>query len=303
MWHRYIGLLLALALLCVGGCAAEDDSGAAAPTTEATTTTPATVDQDAQATELADAWIAAWDANDPEAVAAVFTEDGVHICPGGNRHEGREAIARHAEVTPPLIAPARVSDVTLGRDGMYVFRAKYGWDGADTYASDVQLELDGDRASYIGWTGPEETYRGTYDHLFEAAYTGLLEATSGGFCNEGWVPMEGTVTGTEAELGPFEATARHCSNPETGELAGGTLVMVMADGDELHGTYEGWMLRQEEDGSLTMRMVQTYEGGTGRFADAEGEANEPCTARWVSDTQAEVAGSLIGTLSYDDEGS
>lgn len=281
MWHRYIGVMLTLALLGVVGCAA---------------------DPDARATELADAWIAGWGQNDPEAVAAVFTEDGVHICPGGNRHEGREAIARHAEVTPALVAPARVSDVRLGQDGIYVFRAKYGWEGADTYASDVHLELDGDLASYIGWAGPEETYRGTYDHLFEAEYTGLLETTSGD-CDEGWVPMEGTVTGTEAELGPFEATARHCSNPETGELAGGALVMVMADGDELHGTYEGRMLRQEEDGSLTMRMVQTYEGGTGRFANAEGEANEPCTARWVSDTQAEVAGSLMGTLSYDDDGS
>jgi hypothetical protein len=48
-------------------------------------------------------------------------------------------------------------------------------------------------------------------------------------------------------------------------------------------------------------MVQTYDGGTGRFADAEGVADEPCTARYVSETQAEVSGSLKGTLSYEDE--
>ena len=52
---------------------------------------------------------------------------------------------------------------------------------------------------------------------------------------------------------------------------------------------------------MAMKMVQTYDGGTGRFADAEGVANELCTARYVSETQAEVSGSLMGTLSYEDE--
>lgn len=280
MWHRSISLMIVLALLCLAGCGANPDE---------------------LATELADAWVAAWDAKDPEAVADVFTENGVYVHTNQGRHEGRESIGWNVQGSPAPIHPERLTDVTLGDDGEYVFRVKFGWAG-NTHVEDVHLKLDGDHASYIGWAGWPETYRGMYDHLFEADYTGMMEVTSGDFCEEGWVPMEGTVTGTEAELGPFEATARHCSNPETGRITEGSTVIVMAGGDELYASYEGRMVGEEEDGSLTMQMVQTYEGGTGRFAGAEGVADEPCTARYVSETQAEVAGSLKGTLTYQDEG-
>lgn len=51
-------------------------------------------------------------------------------------------------------------------------------------------------------------------------------------------------------------------------------------------------VRLERD---TIRIPRHPEAG------AEGLADEPCTARYVSDNQAEMAGSLKGTLSYQDE--
>ena len=300
MWYRSISLTIVLALVCLAGCAAEDDA-ATTPTTEPTTTTTEAADPLTVATELADAFTAAWSGEkDPEAVAGLFTDDGVYVHTDQQRYEGPASIERAVQTSPQPIDPERVTDVMLGEDGRYVLRIKFGWSGR-TYVEEVHLELDGDRAAYVGWAGWPERYAGTYGHLFEAEYSGTMEVTSDDFCEEGWVPLEGTVTGTEAELGPFEATARHCSDPETGRIAEGSAVIVMADGDELYASYEGRMVAEGEDGSLTMKMVQTYEGGTGRFAGAEGVADESCTARYVSETQAEVSGSLKGTLSYGDE--
>jgi ketosteroid isomerase-like protein len=307
-------LVLLLAGLCACSGEGNDESGTttevlaagmdtpAAPATSAaptTTSAPLTAAEGlAVATKLADAWIAGWDAKDPEAVAAVFTEDATYVHTDGDVHSGVEAIARNvSEATP--IAPARTTDVTRWGDS-YRFEVRFGW-SESTWVQDVELQLDGELASRIAWTASPDEYRGMDEHLFDAEYTGLAEVISDTTCEDELIPVEIVVWGKEAELGTFQATARHCNDLDAFEVLNGQLVITTAEGDELYGTYTGVITAANPDGSMDVQLVQTYEGGTGRFADAVGEADEPCHVQYFTETQALVHGSLMGTLTYDAE--
>ena len=309
-------MLLVLLLVGLAACSGEgnDESGTttevlaagvtttADPTTSVASTTtsaPLTAAEGlAVATELADAWIAGWDVKDPEAVVAVFTEDAVYVDTNGAVYAGAEAIMRDVRGGTP-IAPARITNVTRWGDG-YRFGVRFGWSDR-TWVQDVELQLDGELASRIAWTAYPDEYRGTNEHLFDAEYIGLTEVVSDTTCEEGLIPVEIVAWGEEAELGSFQATARHCNDLEAGEVLDGQLVITTAEGDEVYGTYSGAITTVNPDGSMDVQLVQTYEGGTGRFADAVGEADEPCHVQYFSETQALVHGSLIGTLTYDAE--
>jgi hypothetical protein len=108
-----------------------------------------TADTDlATATELIDAWVKGWNTDDPDAVAAVFTENAVNQDNHGQR-TGRPAIRQHAEYYVEIMQEMRrTGEGRATEDGTYVFPVSFDYDfgnaqGSGTDAGEVEVELAG----------------------------------------------------------------------------------------------------------------------------------------------------------------
>jgi hypothetical protein len=142
------------------------------------------------------------------------------------------------------------------------------------------------------------------DHAkpFKGTWSGSFELVlDGDWCDEtGLLPVVIYVEqGQATHLGRFTGEARHCTNNETGEFVDGVVVMIAANGDELHGTYAGAFLPDLPDGTSRTTGLHEYDGGTGRFANATGDAAEGSRFVFTSETEGVIWGTLAGTLSYD----
>jgi hypothetical protein len=100
------------------------------------------------ATDLADEWIAGWNASDPEAIVAVFTEDGTYWIWGSVR-SGRDEIRSNALYVGSITTnAARITELTSTEAGAFTFGIQ--WDvSARPWVSVVEIELDADLASRI----------------------------------------------------------------------------------------------------------------------------------------------------------
>jgi hypothetical protein len=74
-------------------------------------------------------------------------------------------------------------------------------------------------------------------------------------------------SGNATQLGRFTRSETILLNPSTGMFTG-TMTYVAANGDELNCTFSGAFTSQ-----TTASGVYTFSGGTGRFADASGQAD------------------------------
>lgn len=80
-------------------------------------------------------------------------------------------------------------------------------------------------------------------------------------------------SGTASHLGLVRMTSSHCT-PATDLLTGGEMTLLAANGDELHMTYSGTSGPfPPVGGVITVYSHNVIVGGTGRFADATGEAD------------------------------
>lgn len=99
------------------------------------------------ATELADDLMAAWSGDDPEAVAALYTEDGVHGPPPSwnlGSVQGRDAILTHATIYVGGIESAvRTGDLTGEGGSRYTYPIELTADGAE-YVGVAEVEVEGD---------------------------------------------------------------------------------------------------------------------------------------------------------------
>jgi hypothetical protein len=103
----------------------------------------------AVATQLLDDWNDGWNTNDPEAVAAVFTEDGTFIAPDGVSASGHDELMLNCELTCPGVTDAeRTGELTATGDGTFTARHTFVSLGI-TWAVIWEIELDGDLASRI----------------------------------------------------------------------------------------------------------------------------------------------------------
>jgi len=103
------------------------------------------------ATELADDLGAAWSGDDPEAVAALYTEDGVHVPPTSwnlGTVQGRDAILAHAGTYVDRIEnTVRTGDLTAEGGGRYTYPIEITTADGTEYVGVAEVEVDGDLAA------------------------------------------------------------------------------------------------------------------------------------------------------------
>lgn len=82
------------------------------------------------------------------------------------------------------------------------------------------------------------------------------------------------ASGTASHLGRVTMTSSHCT-PPADVITGGQMTIIAANGDELQLTYSGTSgpLPPEVGGIINAPSHNVIVGGTGRFADASGEAD------------------------------
>jgi hypothetical protein len=81
------------------------------------------------------------------------------------------------------------------------------------------------------------------------------------------IEIVATGSGEATHLGRYTRTERLTLNPSAGTIAG-TIVFTSANGDELWCDVSGGFT-----GPNTLSGTYTFTGGTGRFANADGEAD------------------------------
>lgn len=81
-------------------------------------------------------------------------------------------------------------------------------------------------------------------------------------------PADGEGNGTH--LGRFSETESACIDFATLALTLGRFTMITANGDEVHGTFEGSASFDPPPPNATLQCTWVITGGTGRFAEAEG---------------------------------
>jgi hypothetical protein len=109
---------------------------------------PAVESDLAETTQVVDAWVAAWEADDADAVAALFTEDGVYSEPNGS-YEGRDAIRRDALSSSRHAGNhQRTAELSSTGTGSFIFPFEFDFQG-DTWIGEAEIELDGDLISRL----------------------------------------------------------------------------------------------------------------------------------------------------------
>jgi ketosteroid isomerase-like protein len=148
--------VVVLLLAACGGSSDESADTSLAPTTteQATTTTLPPIDT---ATQLVDDWLAGWAAEDPDMVAAVFTDDGEYTNPTGTEtFIGRDEIRAHAEEYLKFILNGRrMGDGVVTENGGFVFRIAFDAE-AKSYEGESEVELRDDRIARMTWLDYEQ---------------------------------------------------------------------------------------------------------------------------------------------------
>lgn len=132
---------------------------------------------------------------------------------------------------------------------------------------------------------------------FKASFEGTREfAADPGRCEglgEGWNLLVIELTsGNATHLGKVAGTADQCIKGLS--IVDGRATYVAANGDELNATYTGTIVSVV--GTIAVIEVdQTFDGGTGRFEHAAGDAIELVSVDLVAGS---VKGTVEGYISY-----
>ena len=141
---------------------------------------------------------------------------------------------------------------------------------------------------------------GGTDRPFTGTLAGSAWAVPDTNCPLG-VRTDSEASGTARHLGLISMASDHCfALPNL--LTGGEMTFVAASGDELHLTYEG---TADPPGLPVVGQISTVDvdllvvGGTGRFAEATGEAQMTGSVLFTGFvTQLPATWTWNGTLSY-----
>ncbi|HSC90185.1 MAG TPA: hypothetical protein VLB86_00875 [Gaiellaceae bacterium] len=87
-------------------------------------------------------------------------------------------------------------------------------------------------------------------------------------------------SGTASHLGLVGMSSNHCTPP--GDVISGEMTFFAANGDEVHMTYSGTCgPLPPVGGTITCTVENVIVGGTGRFANATGEADVTGHVTWL----------------------
>lgn len=109
------------------------------------------------------------------------------------------------------------------------------------------------------------------------------------------------ATGTFTHLGLTMLRSEHCfvgANPDGSLLYSGTAVLRAASGDEVHGTYSGSMFPPTGPGRIETTATYVVTGGTGRFADASGQAEGAIVVTITQPGLAAIHFAVKGSIVY-----
>lgn len=109
------------------------------------------------------------------------------------------------------------------------------------------------------------------------------------------------ATGTVTHLGLATLRTTHIPDPNTLALTQGVFTLVAANGDEVHGTYEGAAAYDPERTDVVHGTATfVVSGGTGRFAGATGSITATFLETFDDPTWASAKGTwtLAGTIKY-----
>lgn len=136
---------------------------------------------------------------------------------------------------------------------------------------------------------PERPFKATFEGTREfAADPGRCEALG-----EGWSLLVIDLTsGNATHLGKIIGTADQCIKGL--DIVDGVATYIAANGDELNATYTGTIV-SVVDLVAVIEVDQTFDGGTGRFEHATGDAFELVSVDLVVGT---VNGTVEGDISY-----
>jgi len=137
------------------------------------------------------------------------------------------------------------------------------------------------------------------DVPFRGAVTGALEfgVANPQNCPSG-VTGVSNATGTALHMGNMTYHTEQCVNPSNGAVAGKVLVLTAANGDELHGTFDGQSKPGNVAGQYTVEAKFTFTGGTGRFENATGMAEMTGVLIQTATLSASGRWEWTGTIRY-----
>lgn len=128
--------------------------------------------------------------------------------------------------------------------------------------------------STVGVTAPSSLSVKAVDVPFSGVVTGEAEfdfAANPKDCVLGFTTVT-TARGTASHLGLTTWISQHCLG-EDSTIVDAELVLISANGDEIHATYTGSCTGPEVIGDpVTCSVDVVFSGGTGRFVNASGTA-------------------------------
>lgn len=104
-----------------------------------------------------------------------------------------------------------------------------------------------------------------------------------------------TGYGRATHLGTFTWTSSHCTDIDAGVYGDGHMVLVAANGDELHATYGDGVVLGGPPVAPIMDHATFVDGGTGRFAHASGGTIEVGVFDYIT---GQVHLDFTGTVDY-----
>lgn len=102
------------------------------------------------ATDLVDQWVDGWNAEDPDAIVAILTQDASYRDPNMQGGSDRDQIHAFAELWVGRVSNLRHGAGRVTETGTFVFPFSFDYD-TGSHAGEIEVELDGDLVSRIHW--------------------------------------------------------------------------------------------------------------------------------------------------------
>lgn len=123
---------------------------------------------------------------------------------------------------------------------------------------------------------------GGSDRPFTGSLAGAAWVTPDSSCPIGLRTVSES-SGRASHLGLVSMSSSHCT-PVTNVITGGQMTLVAANGDQVYATYSGTCVPfplPPVGETITCHTPNVIVGGTGRFANATGEAHVTALVTWT----------------------